>query len=76
LLGDDRETNNETTPADRQQILIKQIYAAGAFANKHDPTATNPQARIEELLEAVFYTRSVPRSYKQNNRSKLSVVEF
>jgi hypothetical protein len=28
LLGNDRETNDETTSAARQQILNKQIYAA------------------------------------------------
>jgi hypothetical protein len=28
LLGSDRETDNETTSAARQQILNKQIYAA------------------------------------------------
>jgi hypothetical protein len=28
LLGNDLETNNETTLAGRQQILNKQVYAA------------------------------------------------
>jgi hypothetical protein len=28
LLGNDRETKNKTTPAARQKILNKQIYAA------------------------------------------------
>jgi hypothetical protein len=41
-----------------------------AFAKKHIPTATNPHATTEELLEMVFSTQSVPpRFYKQDNWS-------
>jgi stage III sporulation protein SpoIIIAA len=34
---------------------------------KHVPAATDTHATIEELLETVFYTRSVQRGYKEDN---------
>jgi hypothetical protein len=52
LLGNDLETNNETSAA-RQQILNKQIYAAvteNAFAKKKHV----PMERIE-VHNNVFY---------------------
>jgi hypothetical protein len=62
LLSNDRETNNETTSAARQQVLnskYTQPLLSNAFANKHVPTAMNPQAAIEELLETMFSMLSV-----------------
>jgi hypothetical protein len=38
-----------------------------AHAGKHVPTATNQRATIEVLLETGFSTRSVARSYKEDN---------
>jgi hypothetical protein len=34
---------------------------------KHVPAATNTHATIEVPLKTVFSTRSVPRSYKEDN---------
>jgi hypothetical protein len=42
LLGNDLETNNETTSAAREQILNTQPLLSNAFANKQIPTATSP----------------------------------
>jgi hypothetical protein len=67
LLGDDREKNNETTAAPRQQILNKQIYAAVAEQRLRKQTRSQgnkSSATIHELLELVFSDRSVPRGYQ------------
>jgi hypothetical protein len=77
LLSNDRETNNETTALLGNRYLLNkytQPSLNNAFGNKYVPTATNPHATIEELLETVYSTRSVPRCYKQDNLSKLSAV--
>jgi hypothetical protein len=58
------------------RILISkytQPLVGNAFANKRVPTATNPHAAIEELLEKVSSTRSVLRCYKQDNWRNLSI---
>jgi hypothetical protein len=57
FLGNDRETNNETTFAAGQQILIRKRLG------KHVPAAMDMHATIEELLETASSTRSVPTSY-------------
>jgi hypothetical protein len=41
-----------------QQLL------GNAFTYKHVPMVTNPDAIMEELLEAVFSAQSVPRHYQ------------
>jgi hypothetical protein len=45
---------------------------------KHVPTATNRRATVEVLLETGISTRSVPRSYLEDNRRDQvsSVREF
>jgi uncharacterized protein (DUF1501 family) len=40
---------------------------AGQRLGKHVPTATNRRTTIEVLLETGVSTRSVPRSYKEDN---------
>jgi hypothetical protein len=65
FLGSDHETNNETTFAARQQILISKNRRL--LLGKHVPAATDTQSIIYELLETVFSTRSVQNSYKEDN---------
>jgi hypothetical protein len=50
FLGSDRETNNKTTFAARQQV------AARERLDKHLPTATDTHATIEVLLETGIST--------------------
>jgi hypothetical protein len=58
FLGSDRETNNETTSAARQQILNEEEYMASARErlDKHVPVAKDTHATIEALLETGFST--------------------
>jgi hypothetical protein len=55
LLGNGREMGGYTRAISGQGL------------GKHVPTAKNRRATIELLLEAGFSTRSVPRSYKEDN---------
>jgi hypothetical protein len=52
FLGSNRETNNKTTSAARQQILNEQEYTAAAREQlgKHVPAANDTHATIEVLL--------------------------
>jgi hypothetical protein len=51
--------------------VIQCIVACRAVSTqrlgKHVPTATDTRATIEVLLETLFSTRSVPKSYKEAN---------
>jgi hypothetical protein len=44
------------------QLLFRQRIG------KHIPAATNTRATIQLLLETVFYTQSVQKGYKEDNR--------
>jgi hypothetical protein len=55
LLCNDGEISKYTRADSRQRL------------GKHVPAATNTYAAIEVLLEGVSSTRSVPRSYKEEN---------
>jgi hypothetical protein len=65
FLGNDRETNNETTFAARQQILIRKRLG------KHVPAAMDTNATIEGLLDTAFSTRSVPKGLYNDDTSRV-----
>jgi hypothetical protein len=44
---------------------LEETAVARERLGKHVPAATNTDATIEELLEAVFYVGSVPGLYKK-----------
>jgi hypothetical protein len=64
ILGNDLETHNEITSADREQILNKQVYAAV-------PQKKCSHGNDRSTIWTVFSTRSGPRCY---NRDKLKVI--
>jgi hypothetical protein len=65
LLSSGFETDIETTFVARQQIFNKQeqIAVAGELLGEHVPAAMDTQAKIEELSETVFSTRSVQKGF-------------
>jgi hypothetical protein len=60
LLCDNGEISKYTRAVSKQRI------------DEHVPRATNGRATMEVLLETGFYTRSVPKYYKQGTRLELS----
>jgi hypothetical protein len=57
------EPEKEPLPAYGSQTAFVSRQRLG----KHVPAATDTYANVEVLLETVFFTRSVQRSYKEDN---------
>jgi hypothetical protein len=59
--------------AERRNSGTKKAAIARRWCGEHISIATNKHATIEELLEAVFSVRSVPRASKRDQNPKLLV---
>jgi hypothetical protein len=62
-----------TVEPEKQPLLAngsESTFVSKQRLGKHVPAATDTHATIEILLETVFSTRSVQRSYKEDNWCK------
>jgi hypothetical protein len=58
-----------TVETEKQPLLVNssETFVSRQRLGKHDPAATDKNAKIEVLLETVFFTLSMQKVYKENN---------